>query len=400
MLPRVRIIYENGAIGGAEPQEDGITGIVANGVAVVDGLQHSTKYLLTKLDDLDDLLITDAVDDANAVIYKAVKEFYDTAPDGTELYLIAFADTVTLTDMLDETKDYAKVLVDSAKGKIRTLIAVRKEPDGYTPTIVDGLDGDVYTAISKAQALGDYAAESKYAPLFTILEGRRYSGTASALADLSTRTDNRVGILIGDTVQNSIGAAVGLLGGLIAAIPVQRSIMRVKTGAIKADEIYIGDKLAEEASPGVIHDRGFITARDHVGYTGYWWTDDKLATGTDDDYRLIPRRRVIDKAYRLAYQVMVKELGEEIPILSDYTMPPAIVKDIQQKVEKKIITNMTAYGNLGNDPNDPNDMGVICTIDHRQNVVSSELLVVKLRIKPYGYPKYIDVYLGFQTATS
>lgn len=399
MLPRVKIYYENGAIGGAEPQEDGISGMVANGVEVVDGMQLGTMYLLTKLADLTDIGVASADADANAHIYKQVKEFYDTAPNGTNLYLMAFADTVTLTDMLDVTNEYAKKLVDAANGKIRTLFVVRKEAAGYTPTIVDGLDGDVYTAISKAQALGNYAADSKYAPLFTIIEGRRYSGTASALADLSERADNRVAIVIGDTVSGSNNAAVGLLAGLIAAIPVQRSIMRVKTGAIKSDNLYTGTKAAEEGSPDVIHARGYITARMHVGYTGYWWTDDKLATGTDDDYRLIPRRRVIDKAYRLAYNVMVQELGDEIPILSDGTMPPAVVKDIQQKVEQKIITNMTVLGNLGNDPSDPNDRGVICTIDHKQNVVSTEKLEVQLRVKPYGYPKYIDVYLGFTTVT-
>ena len=400
MLPRVKLFFENGNIGSTNPSDDGVVGFISTGVAVADKLVLNTPYLITKLSGLADLGITSEADDANAPVYKQVKKFYDEAPEGTKLYLMLVADTVTMTDIFDVTKNYAKTLIEYAKGKINFLFCNRKDPADYIVTIVDALDSDVYAAMSKAQALCEYATEILYAPCFAVIPGRHYSGVAASLKDLHTCQNNRVGILIADTQVNSIDACVGLLAGRIAAIPVQRSIARVKSGAIASDEMYIGALAAESGSPDVIHSLGYITARNFVGKTGYYWSDDCLATAVDDDYALIPRRRVIDKAYRYAYQKLVEELGDEIAVTSEGKIPAMIVKSLENEVETTIANNMTANGNLGNDPSDENDDGVDCYIDPDQNIVTSSTFSAKLRLKPHGYPKYIDVFLGFSTKIS
>lgn len=66
-------------------------------------------------------------------------------------------------------------------------------------------------------------------------------------------------------------------------------------------------------------------------------------------------------------------------------------------MERAIVSNMTANGNLGNDPGDTNDTGVECSIDYAQNILATSHLAVGLRVKPNGYAKYIDVELGFKT---
>ena len=58
---------------------------------------------------------------------------------------------------------------------------------------------------------------------------------------------------------------------------------------------------------------------------------------------------------------------------------------------------MTSVGNLGNDPQDPNDTGVVAYVNPEQNIVATSRLEASLRIRPYGYAKYIEVDLGFQT---
>lgn len=397
MLPRVKIIFENGAIGAVAPSEDGVIGIIASGVEVVDKFALSTPYLLTKLSDLTALEITADEDDVNANIYKTVSEIYSEADEGTKVWLMAVANTVTMTEMFDVTKDYAKVLIEAANGNISILIPSKVDASEYTPTVVDGLDSDVWAAELKAQALAKWATETKFAPLFVILPGRHYTGVAANLADLSEHESNRVAILIADVVENSTDACVGLLAGRVSSIPVQRSVARVKNGAIASPVMYIADKIAENGNPDVIHDNGFITARTFVGKAGYFWSDDKLATTVSDDYALIPRRRVIDKAYRIAYQTIAEELGEEIPVTEDGKIPAAIVKSIQNNVESAIENSMTAEGNLGIDPGNQNDTGVSCYIDIDQNVVSTSKLNMNVRVKPYGYAKYIDVYIGFKT---
>ena len=57
-------------------------------------------------------------------------------------------------------------------------------------------------------------------------------------------------------------------------------------------------------------------------------------------------------------------------------------------------------GNLGVDPENAKDTGVQCYIDVDQNIVSTSTLIAALKVKPFGYAKYIDVYLGFKTTTT
>ncbi|HOU67775.1 MAG TPA: DUF2586 family protein [Paludibacteraceae bacterium] len=398
MLAHVSIIYQNGLLGSTSPSDDGVVGMIASGAEVVNKMVLGTAYHLTKLDDLTTLGVTDAANDANANIYRQVKEFYDEAPAGSKLWLMPVAASVTMTDICDKTKAYAKNLLVAANGAVNILVVAKTDPSGYTATVADGLDSDVYAAATKAQALADESADERYAPLFVILPGMHYSGTASDLKDLHSYTYNRVGIIIGDTKASSVEASVGLLAGRMAAIPVQRSIARVKDGTIAADSMYIGTVVAENGNPDVINDKGFICPRTFVGKAGYFWNDDLLATAVTDDYALTPRRRVIDKAYRIAYRTLVEELGNDIAVTDDGKIPAAIAKNIQNEVERAIENEMTANGNLGVNPTDDNDTGVECYVDYNQNIVSSSTLNVQLRVKPYGYAKYINCYLGFKTA--
>ena len=398
MLPRVKIIFQNGALGSTVASNDAVVGMVATGVAVVGKFVLGTAYLITTLDGLAAFGITSAVNDVNARIYKAVSDFYSEAPSGTKLWILAAADTVTMTDMVDVTKTYAKKLIDAANGAINFMFVAKSDIVAYAPVLLGALDTDVSTAMAKAQALGDWSAETKFAPMFTILPGRHYSGVSASLTDLSTMAYNRVCVLIGDTVTGSKGASVGLLAGRIAAIPVQRSIARVRTGAIKATSLFIGSETAENGASDVINDLGYITFRTFVGKAGYYFTDDKLATDSTDDYALIPRRRVIDKAYRIGYKTLVNELGEEIAVTDEGCLPAPIVKSIQNSVETEIENGMP--GNLGVDPGNPKDTGVECFIDYTQNVVASSTLGVSLKVKPFGYSKYINLYLGFKTANN
>ena len=406
MLPYVKIDFANGAIGASEPMDDGVTGLVCTAVAVtqtVDGgtdnvFALNTPYLITKLDDLVKKGVTSESSDVNATLYKAVKEFYDEAPEGSKLWIMGVADTVTIDDIVDKTKDNAKKLLVAANGTIRILAVKVKDKSGYNPTVTTGIDGAVRTAIVNAQGLAEWATETLFAPVMVLLEGRHYTGEAETLVSnpVNDGNNNRVAVLIGDTVKDSKGAAVGLLAGRIASIPVQRSVARVRTGSIVATTMYIGGVAAELGNPETINDCGFICPRTFVGKAGYYWSDDKLAAEASDDYSLIPRRRVADKAYRIAYTTLVNEIAEEISVTDDGKISAPVVKAIQTAVESAIVNNMTSRGNLGNDPSNPNDMGVECYINPDQNIIATSRLDVQVRIKPHGYSKYINVSLGFK----
>lgn len=400
MLPRVKIYFENGALGSIAPNTDGVVGLAITGVVVADKFALGTAYILRKLDDLTTLGITSTVGDANAGIYKCVKEFYSEAGEGAKLWLMGFVNTEILSDLVDTTQANAKSLIQAAGGEIK-LLAVKFLPiAGYTPVIETGIDKDVITAMLNAQALAEWSTTSLYAPLTILLEGRCFSGVASVLPDLKLKSYNRVGVLIGDTTTGSKGAAVGLLLGRIARIPVQRHIGRVKEGALPIIDAYIASTRVENADIETINESGFITMRTFTGRSGYFFADDSLATAITDDYRAIARRRTIDKAYRIAYGIMLEKVNDEIPLSNDGTLVPAMCKSWEADVDTAIVNSMTAEGNLGTDPTDTTDTGVKCFIDYNQKPGVTNKLEMVIQIKPYGYAKYIDVKLGFQTLTA
>ncbi|WP_346236152.1 DUF2586 family protein [Niabella insulamsoli] len=391
-LPRVIIQFENGNLRQTVPSPDGVGGIVCTGVAVAGKFNLATAYSIRRFEDLETLGITA---DNNPEIFKIVSEFYTEAAINVELWIMGLADTVKLSDMADQAQEYGKKLINAANGRLRWIAFSRKPAAGYTPTITDGLDGDVYTAMTNAQALCEWATNTKYAPLFAIIEGAGFSGTAADLEAINTGTDNRVAVLIGDTVADSDKAAVGLVCGRIAANPVQRNIGRVKDGTIAAAALYIGALTVDASDFESIHDKGFITFRTIVGRSGYYFSDDNLATVVSDDYNHITARRTVDKAYRLAYDTMINELLDEVPVNADYTLQDGFIKTWQGNILSAISQQMTANGELSADLQN-GDRGVQVIIDPNQNVASSGKIMVRVRVRPFGYARYIDVYLGFQ----
>jgi hypothetical protein len=396
-LPRVKITFANGALGTIAQSADGVVGLLCTAEAVGDTFALQKAYTLRNLDALADLGITAETTGLNAFLHKQVKEFFAEAGNGAELWLMGFPQTVTQSEMVDSTLATGKTLIQAAQGRIRALAVAYKPADGYKPVITNGLDSDLTTAMLNAQALGVWATETLFAPLFVLLEAREYNGNTVDLADLATYQYNRVGVLLGDTASDTKGAAVGLLLGRIAKIAVQRHIGAVADGAVQALDTYIGDQKTAEADYESINDKGYITFRIFTGKSGSFFADANLATKATDDYRLIPRRRIIDKAYRIAYVTLIDYLNQEVPITADGTMVASYAKSWETAVESAIISGMGAEGNLGTDPADENDTGVQCTIDLTQNIVATGKVLISLKVKPYAYAQYIDVDLGFIT---
>lgn len=398
MLPRVKIIFGNGALGSVADSADGLLGLLVQGVAIPEKFELGKAYVLSSLESLTELGITA---ESNPGIAKAVREFYAEAGEGTQVWLMAFPETMNMATMLDVANDHAKALVVAAKGALKGIVVCRTLASGYTPSVVSGMDSDVTAALPKAQELCEWAANSLYAPLFCIIPCVSFSGNPVEMVPLTTMSYNRVGVLVGDTLSGSKVAATAVLAGRIAASPVQRSLARVKSGAVKSLTMHIGDKAVELfGNIDLLHTKGYITFRTFSGKAGYFFTDDPLATSVSDDYALIPRRRTIDKAYRVAYATLLEELSDEVPINDDGTIAASLIKSWQNAVESAIVSQMTAVGNLGIDPSNPNDTGVECYINPSQNVAATSRINVRLRVKPYGYAKYVDVYLGFKTANA
>lgn len=386
MLPHVKINFENGRLGSVAPSADCVVGLVCNAVGVDGKLTLEKPYILYRTEGLEDLGVTSTINDVNAHLYKVVKDFYAQAGDGAELWLLPVASGKKQSEVLEVAKEFVK----KANGRLRFLAIAVSQDD---LTIENGLDKDVMVAAAAAQELGEWATNSLYAPLVVLLETKGVSDdTIVDMPDLTEQGYNRVGILVGDTSQNSTGAAMGVLAGKIASCPVQRHIGRVRDGALAMNTCYIGSKDATVADIETLNNKGYITFRTFVGKSGYFFTDDCLATAVADDYRSIACRRTVDKAYRIAYSTMLNHLGDEIPVTDEGTLVPSLCKAWEAELVSAIASQMTANGELGADPT--NDTGVKCYVDYNQRVLATSGIEMDLSIKPYGYAKYIKVKLG------
>lgn len=396
MLPRVKIIFVDGYAGASS----NITlefGLLASGVAVVGKFLLNKAYAITKLDDLATLGITSDVADVNANIYKTVKEFYTEAKDGTKLWIYGALNTVSMATLCDKDGTHVKTLTTSANGAIRTIMVSKVDANGYAPVILNGLDSDVYSAKTKAQLFGEWITDNRFAPLFFVLPGRHFSGDADALANLFEDNSNRVAIMIGDTKASSSDAAVGILVGRLAAIPLRRKLMRVLTGKLNIDSAFIGSDDASIIDPTTIDSKGFITFRKHIGKAGYFFTNDYLATDNTSDFSIIPRRRVIDEAYRLAYTKTIELLGQEFDVTDNGCIPTAVIKSIENDIATYIEESLGE--DIAKNPDNPKDTGVKVFIDSTQNILTANGFDYDLAIRPFGYADYINVKLHYSTQT-
>ena len=390
MLPRVKINYLNGLLGTVPENQDGLLGLVVLGAAEVSTTFVSGKpYRIVRPEDLNALGITAS---NNARIVELVTQFYAEAEEGTPLYLIGLTAT-SMTTVLDVDNGPMKAILQQLRGALRGLIVASAST--ATVTVTDGLDPDVLTAMPKAQALAAWAADSLYAPIFVILEGRHFESAADA-PDLKALAYNRVGVFIGDVTVSSINAAVGTLAGRIASMPVQRNIARVASGALAPAAMFIGASPVDEAMSVVdaLYAKGYMCPRIYVGLPGYYMVDDPLAVAGTDDYAHLTARRTVDKAARIAYITMLQSLIDEIELNEDGTMQQPVLKSWQAAVEDAINSQMSAAGELSV----VNGSGCKFFIDPQQNVLATSKVQGSLRVRPYGYARDIIVNVGFLTA--
>ncbi|GGB83002.1 hypothetical protein GCM10007424_23780 [Flavobacterium suaedae] len=407
-LPGIAIEFQNGQLGQIVETPDGVFGLLASAAAVADTFDLNTPYSVRGMVDVAALGITASVD--NYALYKTLKEFYAEAGEGTELWLMGFARDTKVSDWFTPDagtgRTPAEDLLDAANGNL-TMLFTTFFPDGdYVLTLDEGIDADVWAAMAKAQTLADNYTTQKFAPFYTLFEGYGYDGNKVTLKDLTELSYNRCQLLLGDTELRtgspaSKGAAVGVLAGRKAKSQVHVNPGKVADGPLSNITAYILDTPVEQTDIAALHDKGYVTFRTHTGKSGYYFTDDPLATEQDDDYRYGTNRRVIDKAYRNAHLALIDFLLDDTTVNNDGTISPIYAKTIEGKVINTIYTAMTANGELSFDVTNPADRGVICKVDLTHNVTStSKLKLSQLQVRAKGYNRYIDVPLGFLPVTA
>lgn len=389
----VTVTEASGQLGGTVTINDRVTGMVLTG-ATEGSYTAGTCILVTSLAGCEAEGITST---GNAFAHRQVKEFYDQAPVGSQLYLMLVPTSILIDDIFDNTNaNGAKKLLNFAEGKIKVLGGMTDDAAiADVPTVItitNGLNADVYTAASNAKVM-EAAFRAVQKPFRAIVGGTSYSGTASALTDQSTgTTNNKAAILIGDTQVHdttNCAACLGLFMGKVASNSVQVKVSRVKDGPLTNTEAYLKATALKDAlgAEATIAGKNYITWVTYPNVSGFFFSGDPMLCASTDDYWFLARGRVIDKAHVIAYTTFVNEVDDDIPTIEGGKPAPGFLKWLEQQIINQVSSSMLATGEIS---------AVDCFIDPDQNVISTSTLNVVLKIRPKGYLTYINVSLGFE----
>lgn len=404
-LPDVSINILNGQLGRSEGTADGVAGLILSGPevtttvpaedpedpdVVVTVIGQSEPKQIFGTSDAKDLGIDAKYDtDNDTDAFRQISDFYKSAGEGAELWIMLLASTITMEDACDVSNDYASKLLNAAGGTIR-ILGVTRNPDGaYSPTITAGIDPDVIAAVSNAQSLAE-AFAAGHMPVRIMIEGRDYQGDSGTLHNFAEGDDNRVAVIGAGLEAAAKSAAVGLALGRAAGDPVQRKISRVRSGDLGLTEAFLSDGSSvasvSDSALGQLHDKGLIVPRTFTGVNGYFFSGDQTATSSADDFSSFARGRVIDKATAIAYQVLVQEIDEEVSLNGNGQLPQVVVKSYKARVETAMNTQMVSQGEASS---------AELIIDASQNILATDELVATLSITPVGYSSNILVDLKF-----
>ncbi len=384
-LPTIKFIIATNGLGLVAANIQKVPGLVITGTAVTGKIAIGQSKQIFSLEQAENTGITE---NDNPFAYKHVKAFYEYAGTNAELWIMLASDATLMSQMADKTGNIAKKLLNDAGGRIRVLGIIKKSAG--TETAGNGFDADVDVAATKMQALGDEFTE-KYFPFRGIISGNNFTGDSQDLKDYSTTDNNRVSIVMANT-DGAKEASMGLTLGRLASIPVQRKLHRVKDGAVSDMSAYFTNGAGVEtlsASWNNIADKNYIFMRNFIGRAGFYFSSDPTLTKSTDDFKSLSNGFVIDKILILAYNVLVEELADEVPVTDDGKIHPAIIKAWQSNVEKSIDENMTDNGELSS---------FRCYIDENQNVIQDGGMEIELRPTPVGYSEYLTVKIGFTTS--
>ncbi|WP_044203867.1 DUF2586 family protein [Flammeovirga sp. OC4] len=393
-LPNAKINLLNGQLGRSET-DTGEYLLVLTGVAVASKIGLNEPKRVTRLAEAEALGLDAQYDTDNSLkVYYDVAGFYSVADEGTPLWIMLIADATTMSDALNKDNDIVQKAITEADGVI-SLMGINRVPDGaYSPTITEGIDPDVISAVKNAHEL-TVATQAYKTPLRVLIGGRGFDGSVTDLYDFSQDAYNGAGVVLASDEASGY-PSVGFTLGWAAQGSLQEAISKVKRGQLPIEQGYFTDgtkvkvNKSEEGAQteqDVIYNKRYIALRRFQNRDGYYFSGFLAATAASDDYSELQRGRIIDYALRIAYNTMIEEIDDDIDIDESGFPAPAEMKSIEGAVSEALGDALIKTGYAS---------GVIVEINPNQNLLATDSITLdRLAIRPKGYPKYLEANLGF-----
>jgi hypothetical protein len=144
----------------------------------------------------------------------------------------------------------------------------------------------------------------------------------------------------------------------------------------------------DEFKTQALDEARFCTLRTHIGIQGFYITNGRIMTASGSDFTFIQFRRVMDVACRTTRQALLPYLNASLrvdPITGKINEKDA--QQIEAKVNAALTAVLVATGQAS---------GSSIVIDRDANIISTQTLLVTVRVVPLGYAKFINVTIGFE----
>ena len=404
--PNLKIIKTDGNLGRQATTNDMVTGVVMNAVATPD-MVLGEVYPITSLRAAEELGLSDQYDNDNGVlVYHRIKRLFIHNPS-IRVYFLPVAQDVTLLQMATKESEYLAKLLRGRNGEIVQAFIARNPDDDYVPTIEDGLNDEVMTAVYAAQDLAEYEFE-KGRPVDLFVEGRNFTGTAAAVTDLKDLVTDCPDVSVVIMADNDISisnplfakyAAVEDYVGLVSKAAVSQNpgeliedfnLTKPDRGVFVNPGLSSGNHINTytDADLEILNEKGFVYAVNQ-GVPGCHIMDSNTCADETSDYSKLEANRSIKKAVKLIREKLLPRVKGRVYVDPNTgKIAPADIKELEAITETAMDPMVSARDVSGR-------AGVDAYIDPDQNVLSTSKLEVEFTFVPVAIGREITLRIGF-----
>lgn len=240
MTHQFQITVLNEAVG-IPSDQDGIMGLVVQGVAVANELVLDTPYLLKSVTDAAGLGITAAYDTANnTAVFQQINEFYQQAGTGAYLWLQVCATNTQYADYVTTPafQNFIRFTAQADPTMQAKIVGLCYQPPVATQQATD-FPADVTATLPAVQTVQQNMFKAGY-PFGVIVDGYNMSSTVTpgTIGTQATNTAFACSLCITGTKGNGV-SAVGLALGKYARITVGRGVGAVVDGALSISTAFL-----------------------------------------------------------------------------------------------------------------------------------------------------------------
>lgn len=195
--------------------------------------------------------------------------------------------------------------------------------------------------------------------------------------------DDRVAVTAGLLMMTAFGKQAlhglsGIVCGLAAGFPIQRSVARTLYARIKGAVADVG---LSDGELKVLSDARFIVAKQHVGMQGWFCNNSQLASGAESDYQSLQVGRVMDNVVRNCRATALRHLFDEMLVVDGVASKEGLAS-----LEGDI--NGTLKGLKGG------FSSARIEIPKDQDVIATEQINATITVVPLGYAGKINLTFG------